>query len=400
VKILWVKSDFLHPTTKGGHIRTLEMLRRLHREHEIHYVAFADAAQPEGVERSKEYATRAYPVPFRPPSRRSPRFLGRVLAGLVSPMPVSLDAYRSSRMQSLIEDLRRGERFDALVCDFLTPAVNIPAIEDFVVFQHNVETAIWRRHAEHAADPFRRWYFGRQARVMFEYERAICRCARHVIAVSEADAAQFRESFGVASVSAVPTGVDLDYFRRPAAPAAVADLVFVGSMDWMPNIQGVRFFLEHVWPLIRRRRPECTLAIVGRQPPASLEALAGAPSGIRVTGTVDDVRPYLWGSLVSIVPLYIGGGTRLKIYEAMAAGVPVVSTTVGAEGLDVEHPRDIRIADTPQDFAAQCLELLDDTERRAALAQAALELMAGRFSWERAAGRFAEILESVYSGAT
>jgi glycosyltransferase involved in cell wall biosynthesis len=394
MKVLWVKSDFLHPTTRGGQIRTLEMLRRLHRRHEIHYVAFSNPAYPEAVARSAEYASKAYPVEHRVPGRGSLVFAAQILKSAWSPWPLSLDRYRSTAMRGLIASLVRHERFDAIVCDFLTPAPNLPCLSDCVLFQHNIETMIWRRHASTAAGSLRRLYFGLQARRMFAYERHACRAVRHVIAVSEADAQGMRELFGVQRVSHVPTGVDIAYFSPPDAPVQPsADLVFLGSMDWMPNIDGVVYFVREVLPLIRRSRPECSLAIVGKDPLPEILRLARDHSGISVTGTVPDVRPYLWGSRVSIVPLRIGGGTRLKIYESMAARVPVVSTVVGAEGLDVQSPRDIRLADDPRSFAAACVALLEDAAARKAQAENAWRLVADRFSWERVAQNFEAILQ-------
>ena len=173
-----------------------------------------------------------------------------------------------------------------------------------------------------------------------------------------------------------------------------ADLVFVGSMDWLPNVDGVLYFVRDILPLIRRQRPDTTLAIVGRTPPPKIAQLAAEDSRIQVTGTVADIRPYLWTSAVSIVPLRIGGGTRLKIYEAMAARIPVVSTTIGAEGLSVNPPQDIRIADTPDRFAAHCLELLGSPETRARLSRAAWQMVNSNFSWEHVARCFEKIMEN------
>jgi glycosyltransferase involved in cell wall biosynthesis len=204
-----------------------------------------------------------------------------------------------------------------------------------------------------------------------------------------------RRLFGVTRVSDIPTGVSVEYFRPPVAPpVGGADLIFVGSMDWFPNVDGVLFFVRTILPLIRRRRPECTLDIVGRAPPPKIFSLAAADPRIRVTGTVSDIRPHLWASRVAIVPLRIGGGTRLKIYEAMAARVPVVSTTVGAEGLTVNPPHDIRIADRPEEFAEHCLELIGSSAERARVSRAAWELVSSRFSWEQVARCFEKIMES------
>ncbi|MBV8808432.1 MAG: glycosyltransferase, partial [Acidobacteriaceae bacterium] len=152
--------------------------------------------------------------------------------------------------------------------------------------------------------------------------------------------------------------------------------------------------LDEIFPMIRRRRPDTKLAIVGRNPPASLMAATHHPL-VTVTGTVPDVRPYLWGSAISIVPLRVGGGTRLKIFEAMAAGTPVVSTTVGAEGLPVRHGDNIRLADTSADFAAECLNLLENEPVRQTTAANGLELIRARFSWEEATRRFEETLCSM-----
>jgi glycosyltransferase involved in cell wall biosynthesis len=232
---------------------------------------------------------------------------------------------------------------------------------------------------------------------MYEFERRASLAAGHIVAVSPADACAMRELFGVTRVSEIPTGVDLEYFRPPGTPCAAAttaDLVFVGSMDWLPNVDGVLYFARDILPLIRRRRPDCSFAIVGRTPPPNVTALAARDPRIHVTGTVPDIRPYLWGAAVSIVPLRIGGGTRLKIYEAMAAGIPVVSTAIGAEGLTVHPPADIRIADEPQDFADRCLELLSNSEERQQITTAASEMVAASFSWERVSRRFEEILLS------
>lgn len=275
------------------------------------------------------------------------------------------------------------------MCDFLVSVVHFPALERAVLFQHNVETIIWRRHAAAAARArLQQWYFRRQAERMFAFEACACRRAAHVVAVSREDARTLGELFGIGQVAAIPTGVDVEYFRCPAPAEPVADLVFVGSMDWMPNVDGVTWFFEQVWPLIWQQRPQTTIAVVGRTPPKSLRQYPAL-----VTGTVPDVRPYLWGSQVAIVPLRVGGGTRLKIYEAMAARLPVVATRIGAEGLDVQDGEHLLLADTPQEFAGRCLDLLDDAGQRAALADEAWRLVAESFSWEQVARAFERVLE-------
>lgn len=394
MKILWVNANYLHPTTKGGQIRTLEMLKHIHRRHEVHYATFEDPGNEEGPRGAVEYSSQVHAFPHYAPSHNSLLFYGQILKGVVSPIPVAISRWYSREMERGLLRLATEKRFDAAVCDFLAPALQFPAIDKAVLFQHNVETMIWRRHAEHAGDPVRRLYMNVQARRMFDFEAGICRRAGHIVAVSKNDTETMQELFGVTRISDVPTGVNTDYFNPEAQTGEWADVVFVGSMDWLPNVDGMTWFLDEILPLIRRRRPGCSVAIVGRKPPQSLLDRAVSDKLLRVTGTIPDIRPWLWGARISIVPLRIGGGTRLKIYEAMAAGAPVVSTTVGAEGLDVCHGANILLADDPVAFAESCLELLADEGRRHSIASAARGHVVQNYSWDGVARSFEAILES------
>jgi glycosyltransferase involved in cell wall biosynthesis len=393
MKILWVKTDFLHPTERGGQIRTLEILKRLHRRHEVHYLAYHQPRHPDALGRAGEYCSRAHAVEFSIPHRRSLAFGAQLVRNLFDPLPLPVRRYQSAQMRQTLTALLAREAFDSIVCDFLFPASNFPALEDCVLFQHNVEAVIWRRHTEHAPDPLRRWYLGSQARKMFDYERSVCRAVRHIIAVSEEDAQAFRRDYGCQRVSVTPTGVDIEAFTPQPSSAPPLDLVFVGSMDWLPNIDGIDWFLEQILPRIRRERPHTTVGVVGRQPPAGLRARAAQDPRLTVTGTVPDVRPYLWNAQVSIVPLRIGGGTRLKIYEAVAARRPVVSTTIGAEGLGLRPGEEILLADAPEAFAQACLRLLADAEARERIQSAAWNTVSRNYSWERVTAQFEEILE-------
>lgn len=392
MKILWLKGDFLHPTTRGGKIRTLEMLKRLHRRHEVHFIALDDGTSSEAIPRASEYSTHAYPVPHHVPIRGSAAFYAQSLGNLFSDLPLSLARYKSSAYERTVDEVIHRESPDVLVCDFLTPAVNIDKLDPWVLFQHNVETIIWRRHAEQARGPVARRYFQKQAERMFRVEEQVSKAVKQVVAVSEADARTMENMFGLRHIPSVPTGVDVEGFTpRPTSRSPASDLVFVGAMDWMPNIDGVIYFLDEILPLVRRRKPDCSVAIVGRKPSSELRRRAAEDPKLLVTGTVEDVRPYLWSGLVSIVPLRIGGGTRLKIYEAMAAKIPVVSTSIGAEGLDVQS-KHIRLADTPDAFAAACIDLLEDREARERMAEAAWHLVSTCFSWERVTEQFERIV--------
>jgi glycosyltransferase involved in cell wall biosynthesis len=392
MKILWVKAGFLHPTRGGGQIRTLETLKRLHPRHEIHFAALDFPEPGAGGQHSSEYCTRAYAIPHSVPTAGAP-YAAAAFAGLFSPLPLAVLRFRSVALQRKVETLLRQERFDAVVCDFLSAAASMPDLSGVILFQHNVESIIWKRTAQHAGPLLHQLYFRDQHRRMLAYEKRVCQAVKSIVAVSEDDAGAMQSLYAAQRVQVVPTGVDLNYFTPPAArPPATTDLLFVGSMNWHPNVDGVRWFATEILPLIRRRRPECSLAIVGRRPARDISRLAEADSRIHVSGTVDDVRPYLWEAAVSIVPLRIGGGTRLKIYEAMAARIPVVSTTVGAEGLDVRDGENIALADSPAAFAERCLALLDDADARRAQSEAAWEMVSTCYSWDVAARRFEQLL--------
>ena len=397
--ILWIKTELLHPVDKGGRIRTYNMLRELKRANDVTYLTLDDgAAAPDALERASEYATRVETVRFDPAARRSPRFYGELVGNLLSPLPYAVARWRSPEMTRRLLRLVSETRPDVVVCDFLFPSLNVPTPlgAPTVLFQHNVEAVIWRRHADVASNPLARFYFTEQWRRMRRFEAKECLRYDHVVAVSDEDARAFAEEYGTPSVSSVPTGVDTDYFRRSGREAlAPNELVFVGSMDWMPNEDGVTWFVDAVLPLIRARVPDVVTTVVGRNPPGHIRALAERDPSVRVTGTVPDVRPYLERAALSVVPLRVGGGTRLKIYEAMSIETPVVSTAIGAEGLPVRGGEHIAIADAPQDFADSVVSLLGDAPRGARMAASAVDLVRRRFSWASVADQFADTCREV-----
>jgi polysaccharide biosynthesis protein PslH len=387
MRILWIKTELLHPVDKGGRIRSYQMLRSLRRQHHVTYVCLDDgAASPDARARAQEYAHELVTVPFRPAPKGTAAYALDLLQNLFSKVPYIVARFHSAALRREIDRLAPG--VDLVVCDFLSPAVNVAADlpARAVLFQHNVEALIWQRRASVAHNPVLRAYMGLQWQRVRRYESAQCHRFSHVVAVSAADAELMRRDYGVQAVSHVETGVDTEYFS--ASPQQRSGLVFVGSMDWMPNADGIRWFAAEVFPRIRAARPDTILTVVGREPGAALRQLATGDSGIRVTGTVPDVRPYLERAAVSVVPLRIGGGTRLKIYEAMAMGSPVVATTIGAEGLPVRHGEHLLIADDPAAQAAAVIELLQDPERAQRLAGNALRFVRQHCSWDGVTEQF------------
>jgi glycosyltransferase involved in cell wall biosynthesis len=281
---------------------------------------------------------------------------------------------------------------DVAVCDFLSASLNLPENPSapVVLFQHNVETMLWRRMATTESSPLRKLSYSIEAWKMSAYETRTLRRFQHVIAVSEQDRDAMLTLSSGCPITVVPTGVDTEQYQvAPSASGHPPVIVFTGSMDWEPNIDAMEFFCREVWPTILAAFPDARFQIVGRKPHPRVQRLA-SPS-VEVTGTVASVIDYLRAATIVIVPLRIGGGTRLKIFEAMAMAKAMVSTSIGAEGLAVTNGRDLLIADDAPAFAAGILQLLRDPELRRRYEQAAAAL-AARYDWSQIAQSFANVL--------
>jgi glycosyltransferase involved in cell wall biosynthesis len=293
----------------------------------------------------------------------------------------------------------RSGGFDLVVSDFVLPAVNLPARPPCpsVVFTHNVESEIWRRHAETKTGGLMRSLYRTQYRRMLRFEARALSRFDGVLAVSAADAETLRRLYPdliQAPIHVVQTGVDTEFFRPVTTAVTPKSLVFTGSMDWLPNEDAMLFFYREILPRIREQEPDVSLTIVGRAPTPAVARLAQDPA-ITVTGRVDDVRPHLANGAVYIVPLRIGGGTRLKIFEAMAMGKAVVSTAVGAEGLPVRDGEHLLLADAPDAFASAVVRLFRDHDRRRAIETAARSLVVTQYDWAAVATDLDRALTSV-----
>ncbi len=410
MRILWLKSDLLLPLDRGGKLRTWHLMRHLARRHEVVYLAFAEPDTPQAdVDGMREVASRVETLPRSEPAKGTLRFYADAALHLVDPLPYAVGKYRSRAFRQRIEQLLAERPFDLIVCDFLFPAVNLPRRLPCpaVIFTHNVESEIWRRHAETKGGPLNRMPYRAQYRRMLRYEGRTLARFDGVLVVSDVDAATFARLYPGAiaqPVHVVQTGVDTEYFapgapsvssapiRNPQSPTPSRDLVFTGSMDWLPNEDAMQFFCRDVLPLVRAHVPETTLTIVGRAPTPAVRRLAEEHAGVRVTGRVDDVRPFMRDAAVYVVPLRIGGGTRLKIFEAMAMGKAVVSTTVGAEGLPVVDGTHVLLADEPRAFARAIVDVLRAPGRRASLETAARALVVERYDWAAVAGQLEDAL--------
>ena len=403
LKILLTVPRPLFPPDTGGKIRSLNILARLALRAEIHAVSFADPIR-DAVAMDKMRSTfESYtPVFWREATKGSLRFYREVLANQCSALPYFLAKFHQPRFRSTVEALAARRQFDLIFCDFLHTAA--PLVESTLrprlVFEHNVEFLLRKRKWEVEKHPLRKPVLGSEWRKTRTIEAQVCRSFDHLIAVSQQDQQTLADEFGVKNVSTLPTGVDTDFFYPSDDQPQRECLVFVGSMDWDPNEDGILWFLRDVYPRIRQAVPNASLSVVGRNPSSKLRAVAGRESGVKLTGWVADVRPYLAQAEVVVVPLRVGGGTRIKIPEAMAMGKPVVATPVGAEGLPFSDGREIRIAEHPEQFAQAVVELLRNPSLRNSIGTHARRRVASDYSWDAVVDRLEAILEQVTRSRT
>jgi glycosyltransferase involved in cell wall biosynthesis len=395
MKILWVKAGGLVPPDTGGKIRSFNILRELARQHSVTFFSFYAAHDGDQHPTLAEVFESVITVPLSLPQPKSPGELSNYISGLFSSEPYGITKFCRPVVRRRLHTLVDEQNFDVIVCDFLTAAGVVPWEwpGPKILFTHNVEAIIWRRHYEVAANPLWKAVSWVEWRRMQAAERRYLQLADHVLAVSDADRNAFASFLDPKKLTVIPTGVDVDYFQPLSVEETPNSLAFIGSMDWLPNEDAILYFLEAIFPLIKQQCPEIFLEVVGRSPSRKLQAAAEREKSMRLTGWVEDIRPFVARAAVCIVPLRIGGGTRLKIFEAMAMGKAVVSTTVGAEGLPVESGNDILLADAPNDFAQSVIALLRDSNLRRRLETGARALVQENYSWKRVADSFARTLQ-------
>ena len=393
MKILWVKAGKLLPVDSGGKIRSFNLLRHLARQHRVTLLSYYGGNRDKDYESEIEHQLPgARTIHTGAPESTVAQSLD-YLVRLPSSAPYAVKKFTDSAVRREVRQLLGNGGTDVAVCDFLSASLNFPAASatPVVLFQHNVETMLWRRMATTEKSPVRKLSYNIEARKMASYERAALKRFGHVIAVSDADRDAMLRLVPGCSITVVPTGVDTEKYK--VVESAVGDppiVVFTGSMDWEPNIDAMEYFCEEIWPTILAEFPKARFQIVGRTPHPRVRRLAS--DSVQVTGSVPSVTDYLKSATVVIVPLRIGGGTRLKVYEAMAMGKALVSTSIGAEGLDFTEGRDLYIADDAKSFGAAILNLLRDPglRRHCEVNAAAL---AARYDWAQIARQFAQVLE-------
>jgi sugar transferase (PEP-CTERM/EpsH1 system associated) len=398
MKILWIKSDFLVPADTGGKIRSYNILKKLAGMHEVSYLCLAEEEpSQDGLDHLKSFCKDVEYIRFSPDKKFSLKFYLSLLRNLFSKHPYVINKYKDARVEDKISEYIRQKKTDIILCDFLEMTPNCINIENFpkVLFQHNVETEIWRRHFEVNENPLKKGYLYLEYQKFFKYEKNACSKFDDVLVVSESDGRILENQYKVSHTTLIPTGVDIEFFKPNPEKIEPENIVFVGSMDWLPNQDAVDYFVKSIYPKIKANRPDVRFYIVGRRPPEHIRMLSERDNSITVTGTVDDIRPFVDEASVYVVPIRIGGGTRIKIFEAMAQKKTIVSTTVGAEGLPLTDGKHIVIKDQPDDFAQAVLELMENRDEALRLGENGYKLVTEKYNWEKVAQRFSDALENV-----
>lgn len=394
LRLAFISPVFLFPNDAGGKIRTTNVLRGMKGG------AFRiTLAGPASAAQMKRWAAEINEVcdefiPWEPVAEK-PKWQRAV--DLLDALPVNVTADRTPGGTAGVQRVVGTGESDVVVFDFVHSAVlrplHMPGAS--VCFTHNVEAEIFKRHAAEASGPVSRWLWSSQHRKMQRFEREALARFTTVVAVSDRDAHFFTETYQIEDAQAIPTGVDLDFFSWQAPPAGGAGtpptVVFTGSMDWAPNNDGVQYFLKEVWPLILAGQPDAKFVIVGRNPPIALAALARSMRNVELTGFVDDVRPYVHAAHVFVIPLLVGGGTRIKAFEAMAMGCPIVSTRLGTEGLGARPDEHFLERDGARQMADAVLALLLDAGLRNSLSVRARQIVEQQFGHQVAAAAFEAI---------
>lgn len=422
MKILMVVPRLPLPADTGGKIRTWNLLKQVSRFSGVRLACFSFSQDDQKfIPELSRLGIETTLVPA--PESHAAKKVSGVLFGA---LPYSIAKYDSRNMRQAVSELTSREHFDLVHIDHIHMAhyckllngvpvsqgPRVPALLD----EHNVEYKILERCADVERNPVHRILYGQQAQKMKRFERMMAPQFHICTAVSEDDAKILRElTDNKARIEVVPNGVDTEYFsaqehkstRAPegisgtlgrwdaGAPEAEEALVFTGSMDWLPNEDAVVYFISRILPLIWETKPQVKLYVVGKNPSCGIRKAGHHDERIVVTGCVDDVRAYLNRAKVFVAPLRIGGGTRLKILEAMAMEKPVVATSVGAEGIAHTAGRDILIADTPSEFAQKVIELLDKPEQARQIAQEARQLAVQKYDWNIVGRKLRNVYEEL-----
>ncbi len=392
MKILFLSLRCPYPPHRGDCIRSYHFIKHLSQRHSVTLVYFAaSAADIAAAKHLQTYCERVAYVPFRRPFA-----LLNTAVHCLSRLPLQVHYWYSPHMQRTINKLLAAERFELIhaqlfrmgqyVTEARAPAKVLDLCDSLAL---NLS-----RRANFDCIP-KRFLVKLEEKRVRRYEVDIMKGFDSGTVVADFDRDYLLKQDDNLNLSVVPMGVDLAYFAQTAAcKRAPANLLFTGTMNYFPNADAVLYFCREIFPRVRKRHPEATFTIVGREPTEQIQRLA-AQEGVVVTGAVPDVRPYFEKASVFVAPLRAGSGIQTKNLEAMAMGVPVVTSSVGAMGLSAALGTELLVADTPETFAAQVSQLVENRDLRETLAQAGRKRVETTYSWQVIGAH----LEKVYSGA-
>jgi sugar transferase (PEP-CTERM/EpsH1 system associated) len=394
LNVLVVSAQFPYPPRSGFAMRVHQLARRLAERHGVTLLSYARPHERAGVEALRG-EMRVEVVEREAPSELATR--AAQAASLVSARPYACRKVRSPALQQRIDELWARERFDlvqvesSLLCTFSFPR-GVPLVVD----EHNIESEVFARMRAGERSGPRRTFNRLEAARFGRFEQRWWGRAAACVVTSERDARTIRAHAPGTPVAVVPNGVDLVAFRPAAHAAEPRTVVFNGILDYRPNLDAAHHLVDDVWPRVLSRTPGARLTIVGRGHPRDIARLRRP--GVAVTGEVADVRPYLHRAAVVAVPVRMGGGTRLKVVEGLAAARPMVSTTLGCEGVRVRAGEHLLVADGAEAFAAAVVRLFEDPALGYALGAAGRRLVEREYSWDLAAGRLDALLTEVALG--
>jgi polysaccharide biosynthesis protein PslH len=386
------------PLNSGKRIRTFNLLKRLADRHRITYLCHRNADPEEATLAEKEFrrvGIKPILVDRSVPSKSGLRFYARLVGNLFSSLPYSVATHTSLELRLQAEKLAQTDAPDLWHCEWTPYAQTLrQPLGRWVVMAHNVESLIWQRYIENESNPPKRWYIHQQYKKFESFERWAYNAATRTIAVSCEDAKLIEQRFGVNHVEVVDNGVDTDFFKPNVATYRNPNhVLFLGSLDWRPNLDAVRLLLDTIFPEVRKQEPNAKLLVVGRNPPDWLRQRVTQEAHVELHGNVADVRPYLWSSGMLIVPLRIGGGSRLKILEALSSGLPVVTSQVGVEGLDLSGDHHLLVVGEAEVMSHTIVYAIRNPHQMDRLTQPGRERVLHQYDWSRLADR----LEQVWS---
>jgi len=396
MRIFFVCLRVPYPPDRGDKIATFNEVRHLSQQHELHIFCLAgDAGDADNVRALGKFAKIVTAVPLSP-------LLGKLRVGraLITGEPLSVAILGEKKLYDAVR-----ERCAALPPDlFLIYSGNMAQFaEDFpdiprIMQFSDLDSLKWRQYAERTTIPMK-WLYRVEGRRLLEYERRIARSFSHSLVCTDIEKADFERLIPGAIVSRVGNGVDLDFFRSQGAAKQPGAMIFTGVMDYLPNVDGVLWFCEEVLPGVRELVPAAHLVICGRRPSAAVLALAKRP-GVKVTGQVSDVRPFFDAAELAVVPLRMARGIQNKLLEAMAMGLPCVTSTLAWRGTSIPPGEGVLVADEPKDFITHIVRILRDAELRGQLSRRARRAVEADYDWEAQLSRLDAVIATVVPRAS